>query len=93
VKSMQPVVPGMDLEEIVLAKNQPPYVPLPVAIVGPRWISRWKLTWRERFKILFTGDLWHTQLTFGQPFQPTLLEIDSPKRYLEKENDQSLADA
>jgi hypothetical protein len=65
----------------VLAKDQPEYLPLPVHITCTReriTTSCWKLTWRERFKILLTGKVWVGQLTFGQPLQPQLVDIDSP---------------
>ncbi len=93
MRSISPVIPGMDLEETVFAKHQPQYNPLPAVMVDGRVISRWKLTWRERFKLLVTGNLWLTLLTFGQPLQPILIEIDSPKRYLEEEKEETLADA
>ena len=50
----------------VLAKDQPEYLPLPVA---SKWrlciVSCWKLTFWERVKLLFTGRLWLCILTFG----------------------------
>jgi hypothetical protein len=47
-KPVSPIVPGLKLPEVVYAKDQPQYEPLPVfkqddGIV----LSRWKLTWRE----------------------------------------------
>lgn len=92
MKSTSPVVPGMNLQEIVFAKDQPQYGPVPAVMFEARVITRWKLSWKERFKLLFTGNLWLTLLTFGQPLQPILLEVDSPKRYLDTP-DETLADA
>ncbi|MHA1345026.1 MAG: hypothetical protein ACTSO3_01365 [Candidatus Heimdallarchaeaceae archaeon] len=63
------------------AKDQPEYLPLPVyRSEEPEGdvISCWKLTWRERLKILFTGCFWFSQLTFHQPLQPQLPMIDKP---------------
>jgi hypothetical protein len=87
VKPTSPVIPGMDLPEVVFAKDQPQYIPLPATIVdgGTRVITRWKLGWRERLRILFTGNLWLSLLTFGNPLQPILLDTESPKRYLQVE--------
>lgn len=65
----------------VLAESQPQYKPLPYYMGdGPEFItiSCHQLTWRERFKLLFTGKLWHRQMTWGYPFQPMLLEVDTP---------------
>ncbi len=65
----------------VFAEGQPEYLQLP-AWVGPepekRVVTCWKLSWFERLKVLFTGRLWFSQLTFGQPLQPQLPEVDCP---------------
>lgn len=45
----------------------------------------WKLTWRERFKILWSGLLWHEILTFHNPLQPVMLHADRPN-YIPKES-------
>ena len=70
---------------IVIAKDQPPYMPLPACKVEDpegRVISCWKMTWCERLKTLMTGRIWITQMTFGQPLQPQRVDIDSPFRKL-----------
>jgi hypothetical protein len=84
VRPVSPVVPGMELCEVVLAKDQPEYIPLPVAPKddGHRIVTRWKLSVAERLRILFTGNLWLSVLTFGKPFPPVLLETESPSRYI-----------
>lgn len=68
-------------QNVVFAKNQPPYRPLPAYRdneQGGRIFHCWKLTFKERIKILFTGILWINVLTFGRPPQPILPLIDSP---------------
>ena len=66
---------------IVFGKDQPEYNPLP-AWRGPipecEVISCWKLSIWERIRILFTGVLWLRQLTFGQPLQPQLPQVEDP---------------
>ena len=67
----------------MLAKDQPEYIPLPVAHIeysdGVRsMISCYRLTWRERLTILFSGKLWWTKFTFGQPLQPQKLYLYEP---------------
>jgi hypothetical protein len=69
-------------QTIVIAKDQPPYLPLP-AWRNPqdpegRVICKWKLTWRERLTVLFRGTIWHHVLTHNQPLQPQLLQVDFP---------------
>ena len=66
---------------IIFAKNQPPYIPLPAYqddIQGGRIFHCWKLTLLERLKILFTGKLWVNVLNFKQPPQPIKLMVNSP---------------
>lgn len=68
----------------IVAKDQPEYLPLPVHIAyndrATPTTSCWQLTWRERFKVLFTGRFWFTQMTFGGNLQPQLPRVDSPLR-------------
>jgi len=60
------------------AKNQLPYLPLPVhKTEGGEVISCWHLSWRERFKVLFTGRVWHSVLVFNQLLQPQFLSVDT----------------
>lgn len=67
---------------IVFAKDQSPYKPLP-AHRAPgtqgRVTSCWKLTWKEKAILLFTGRLWLAQLTFDKPLQPQLLTVLKPR--------------
>lgn len=77
---IEPVTPVVDLpkcwaREQFLGEGQPQYKPLP-AIVGAdgETLTRWRLSWRARLRVLVTGDLYVSQLTFGQPLQPILVE-------------------
>lgn len=66
-------LPCGTFEAVTYAKDQPPYLPLPVIRLlddGGMVISRWRLTWRERIRVLFTGNLFLSQLTFNAPLQP-----------------------
>lgn len=69
-------------QNTTIAKDQPQYFPLPAHIVvgdtNGRAIFCWKLSFKERFKLLFSGRIWHHVLTFNGPLQPQLLEINSP---------------
>lgn len=59
---------------VTFAENQPEYQPLP-AFRNPgghgEVISCWKLSWRERLRLLITGRLWCSLLMFGQPLTPS----------------------
>lgn len=70
-------------QTVVIAKDQPPYRPLPAHRFANDSQGRiaccWALSWKERFAVLFSGRLWHQVLTFGDPLQPQLLSTDKPK--------------
>jgi hypothetical protein len=63
---------------IVYAKDQPEYQPLPAYRDDTESISCWQLTWFERFKLLWTGRLWFRQMNFGTPLQPILPTVHYP---------------
>ncbi len=66
---------------VTYGKNQPEYLPLPAYHdheQGGRIFHCWKLTLRERVKVLFTGRLWINVLTFNRPPQPIKPMVDSP---------------
>ena len=71
-------------QTVVIAKDQPEYLPLPAHVFKDnphegRIACCWKLTVRERIKVLFIGIIWHEILTFRQPLQPQLLTVDKPE--------------
>jgi len=79
----KPVLPSQvktrDLE-ITFAENQPEYRPLiAIRISDGTVISRWRLTWTERLRILFSGNLFLQQLTFNSPLQPQLPSVEEPE--------------
>lgn len=58
----------------VYAENQPEYHQLPaLKVEGPMGevISCWKLSFRERLRILFFGKLWVCLCSFGKPLTPS----------------------
>lgn len=65
-----------------VGKDQPEYLNLPAYVypLDPRYrlVFCWKLTLRERFKLLFTGKIWHSVLTFRKPLQPQAMQLDKP---------------
>ena len=66
---------------IVFAKNQPPYLPLPAYqddIQGGRIFHCWQLSLSERFKIFFSGKLWINVLNFYCPPQPIKPMVNNP---------------
>lgn len=76
---MKPVeFPG---HNVVYAKDQPEYLPLP-AYKRPGdegdVTSCWKLSLRERIKLLFTGRIYWSQWTFDGPLQPQRPSLEPP---------------
>jgi hypothetical protein len=69
-------------QTVVIAKHQPQYNPMPAwrreDDVEGLIVCCWRLTWRERIKLLFTGKLWHSILTFKQAIQPCRLQVKYP---------------
>lgn len=64
----------------IFAKDQPQYLQLPAHVSGDDVVtSCWRLTWRERFKVLLFGCFWWQQMTFGYPLQPQRPSIDRPE--------------
>lgn len=70
-------------QTVVWAKDQKPYLPLPAYTDERETISCWQLSWKERFKVLITGNIWLRQFNFGTRLQPQSPSVDSP--FLEKE--------
>ena len=65
------------ISEIVYAKEQPEYVPLPAL----RWsdgllVTRWSLSWKERLILILGGSVYLGVLTFNNPLQPVMLSTD-----------------
>lgn len=69
-------------QTVVIAKDQPEYLPLPAhRFTGDhqgRIAFCWQLTWRERLAVLWRGVVWHQVLTFNHPLQPQLLATEKP---------------
>ncbi len=76
---ISPVFPDSDIPEVVFAKDQPEYIPLPAVYLkgSPQGavLTRWKLSEEEKEKIRLDGDLVITPLTFNRPLQPIHLKI------------------
>ena len=84
---MKPI--GFPEQNCVYAKDQPEYLPLPVHKTEDGMvISCWALTWRERFKMLFTGRMWWSVLTFNYPLQPQLPSVNRPFTDTANDSDQ-----
>lgn len=83
MKPASPVIKGYGDQETVYGASQSQYEPLPALRVSfdgiPTVISRWRLSWRERLRVFFTGSVWLGQMTFGDPLQPVQLMAKPPQ--------------
>lgn len=67
-------------QNITIAKDQPEYIPMPAYIAADGTVTCcWRLTWRERLRLLRSGVIWHQILTFRQPLQPQSLTVEQPQ--------------
>lgn len=63
----------------IYGESQPEYLPLPVhRKEDGEVISCWKCSFLERIKLLFTGKVYFSVLTFNAPLQPQLVSIKNP---------------
>lgn len=72
MEAVSPIIPGSEQFEVVYAKDQPEYHPLPVLRTENTLVSRWRLTDQERERIAAGEDLFVCVMHFGQPLQPLL---------------------
>jgi hypothetical protein len=71
-------------QNTVFAKDQPEYQPLPaLKIDGPEGhvVSCWKMSFRERIKVLITGKVWLSLMSFNHPLTPSYLAVDRKEVY------------
>jgi hypothetical protein len=93
MQPITPVIPGLFLPVTTFAKDQPEYNPLPALDCNDlegTVITRWRLTWWERFQIFLTGDLWLSVLTFHRPLQPVRLSTTCPVVTQTERNDEDI---
>lgn len=78
MKPISPVIHGYRDKEVVFAKEQPEYLPLPaLVLVGEDKpvVSRWKLDDEERKQIAAGADILLTQMIFTDLYHPVRLEV------------------
>ena len=71
-------------QNIVFAKDQPEYTPLPALKLNTNEgevISCWKMSFRERIKVLITGKVWLSLMSFNKPLTPSYVSVDRKKVY------------
>jgi|HubBroStandDraft_6_1064221.scaffolds.fasta_scaffold542936_2 hypothetical protein len=84
MKPVSPVLlkPEFPLPEIVIGKDQEEYLPLPCLRSSDTTgltTMRWRLSWKERLCLLWTGNLYIQVLTFHKPMQPIKPLAEEPE--------------
>ena len=80
MRPVEPIIPGHDLPVVVFAKDQPEYLPLPAYRSEDGVVfTRWHMTWRERLRAFWRGDVYLEMHTFNRPLQPVMLHITPPE--------------
>lgn len=68
-----------DGQTLIIAKDQPEYLPLPAHVTHDGIVTCcWRLTWRERIKVLLSGRIWHRVMTLKRPLQPQAISTVRP---------------
>lgn len=66
----------------VYAKNQPEYMPLPaLKLDSGEIIACWKMSFKERIKVLFTGKTWVSLMCFDNPLTPSFISVNRKEIY------------
>lgn len=79
-------------QNVVYAENQPEYMPLPaLKIEGNEGIvvSCWKLSFKEKVMVLFSGRVWLSLWSFNQALTPSLLSVDRKEIYTHPDDSKS----
>lgn len=68
-------------QNTVFAKDQPEYLPLPAYRTpdGQEVTACWAMSLRERLRVLLSGRVYVTLLTFGRPLTPSIVSTEPPK--------------
>lgn len=80
-------------QNTVFAKDQPEYQPLPALKLDTptgEVISCWKLTPKERIKIIFTGRIWLSLMSFNKPLTPSYLAVNRKDVYSHSDDEKTL---
>lgn len=81
---VSPVIPDINVEvnEVVYAKDQPEYQPLPsIKLEDGSILTRWMLSEDEKQQVLEQGYIYLEVLTFNKPLQPLRLSTEVPEEF------------
>ncbi len=76
-------------QNVTFAENQKEYLPLPALKLNTpqgQIISCWKLSFKDKLKILFIGKIWLNIMSFNKPLMPCYISTNR-KDVFSLEND------
>lgn len=65
-------------QNVIYAKNQPEYLPLPAYVNDNETVSCWEFTQDEKIAIANGSPLWIWQMNFKKPLQPIMPTFEHP---------------
>lgn len=71
-------------QNVVYSKDQPQYEPLPALKIesdNAEVISCWKMNFKDRIKVLFTGKVWLSLCSFNKPLTPSYMSVNRKELY------------
>ena len=71
-------------QNVIFAKDQPEYQPLPALRLNTpegEVISCWRMSIKERIKVLFTGHIWLSLMSFNKPLTPSYMSVSRKDVY------------
>ena len=80
-------------QNVVFAENQPEYIPLPALKINSQQgdiISCWKMGFKERVIVLFTGKIWLSLMSFNNPLVPCFMSVERKKIYWHPDDENAL---
>ena len=73
---------------VIVAENQEEYMSLPaLKFESGEIISCWKLSVAERLKVLLTGKIWHSSLSFNKSITPVFMTTNRKSVYYTHNDD------
>jgi hypothetical protein len=77
-------------QNTVFAKNQPEYLPLPALKLDTpegEVVSCWKLTFKERLRVLIFGEVWLSLTSYNKPLTPSFIAVNRKDIYSHPDDD------
>lgn len=80
-------------QNVVFAEDQPEYQQLPALKIDTptgEVISCWRLSFKERVKIIFTGKVWLSLMSFNKPLTPSFIAVNRKEVYSHPDDNKTI---